>query len=294
MTRQAIPSRPDTARRRFRLDWYAATWGLPMVLWQVLFFVIPLAFLIYLSFWLVRNYRMVPGFDVVNWVSMYGKDYFWDAYGLTFGLAALSTLMASAIAFPCAYALAFKVSDTARRWAIFFLIIPFFTSYLVRIYAWQVIIAENGVVNAALALIGFDPFIMLNTPIGTLIGYLTLCLPLVVILQTFSLAAVDRTLIEAAHNLGCGRFRTVFTVVVPLARVGLIIGAVFCFILSFGDFVSPYYLGGSRPPTLSILIIDTTKSGQQWPKAAVVAVTMVATLLVVAFTAVSAAYRKRT
>ena len=124
---------------------------------------------------------------------MYGKDYFWDAYGLTFGLAALSTLVASLIAFPCAYALAFKVSDTARRWAIFFLIIPFFTSYLVRIYAWQVIIAEHGVINAVLAHLGLDPFIMLNTRFGTLVGYLTLCLPLVVILQTFSLAAVDRT-----------------------------------------------------------------------------------------------------
>ena len=192
-----------------------------MVLWQVLFFVIPLGFLVYLSFWLVRNYRMVPGFDVVNWVSMYGKDYFWDAYGLTLGLAAASTLVASLIAFPCAYALAFKVSDTIRRWAIFFLIIPFFTSYLVRIYAWQVIIAEHGVINAALVQLGFDPFIMLNTKVGTLIGYLTLCLPLVVILQTFSLAAVDRTLIEAAHNLGCGRIRTVLTVIVPLAKVGL-------------------------------------------------------------------------
>ena len=288
------PQLRNMTSRRFRLDWYATAWGLPMVLWQVLFFVIPLGFLVYLSFWLVRNYRMVPGFDVVNWVSMYGKDYFWDAYGLTLGLAAASTLVTSLVAFPCAYALAFKVSDTIRRWAIFFLIIPFFTSYLVRIYAWQVIIAEHGVVNAALVHLGFDPFIMLNTKVGTLIGYLTLCLPLVVILQTFSLAAVDRTLIEAAHNLGCGRIRTVFTVIVPLAKVGLIIGAVFCFILSFGDFVSPYYLGGSRPPTLSILIIDTTKSGQQWPKAAVVAVTMIATLLVVAFAAVSAAYRKRT
>ena len=172
-----------------------------MVLWHVLFFLIPLSFLVYLSFWLVRNYRMVPGFDVVNWVSMYGKDYFWDAYGLTLGLAAASTLLTSLVAFPCAYALAFKFSDTARRWAIFFLIIPFFTSYLVRVYAWQVIIAEHGVINAALAHLGVDPFIMLNTKVGTLIGYLTLCLPLVVILQTFSLAAVDRTLIEAAHNL---------------------------------------------------------------------------------------------
>jgi len=294
MALESRERRRDMTSRRFRLDWYATTWSLPMVLWQVLFFVIPLGFLVYLSFWLVRNYRMVPGFDVVNWVSMYGKDYFWDAYGLTLGLAAASTLVASLIAFPCAYALAFKVSDTFRRWAIFFLIIPFFTSYLVRVYAWQVIIAEHGVINAALVQLGFDPFIMLNTKVGTLVGYLTLCLPLVVILQTFSLAAVDRTLVEAAHNLGCGRIRTVFSVIVPLAKVGLIIGAVFCFILSFGDFVSPYYLGGSRPPTLSILIIDTTKSGQQWPKAAVVAVTMIATLLVVAFAAVSAAYRKRT
>ena len=79
--------------------------------------------------------------------------------------------------------------DKTHRWTIFFLIIPFFTSYLVRIYAWQVIIVEHGVINAALAHLGLDPFIMLNTTIGTLIGYLTLCLPLVVILQTFSLAA---------------------------------------------------------------------------------------------------------
>ena len=87
--------------------------------------------------------------------------------------------------------------------------------------------------------------------------------------------------------------RTIFTVIIPLAKIGLIIAATFCFILSFGDFVSPYYLGGSRPPTLSILIIDTTKSGQQWPRAAVVACTMIVTLFVVAFTAVSLAYRRR-
>ena len=86
--------------------------------------------------------------------------------------------------------------------------------------------------------------------------------------------------------------RTIFTVIIPLAKVGLIIGALFCFILSFGDFVSPYYLGGSKSPTLSILIIDTTKSGQQWPKAAVIAVTMIITLLILAFSAVTVAYRK--
>lgn len=277
---------------RERTNIYALAWRVPLLVWQFVFFIVPLGFLIYLSFWLVKNYRMIPGFDVVNWVKMYSKGYFWDAYYLTFGMATLATVVVTILAFPCAYALSFKMSETARRWAIFFLIIPFFTSYLVRIYAWQVIIAENGIINGLLSYIGLGPWIMLNTKIGTLIGYMALCMPLVVILQTFSLANVDRNLIEAAHNLGCGRIRTVFTVIVPLAKVGLIIGAVFCFILSFGDFVSPYYLGGSRPPTLSILIIDTTKSGQQWPKSAVVACTMIATLIVVAFAAVAAAYRK--
>ncbi len=271
---------------------YAMTWRLPIIIWQAAFFLVPLGFMVVMTFWAVKNYRMEPDFVLQNWDKMFSKGYFWDAYWLTLGRATLAAVIASLVAFPASYALAFKVSPAARRWAIFFLIIPFFTSYLVRAYAWQVILAEQGVINAGLSYLGLGPFTMLNSGIGAMVGYLTLTLPLVVILQTFSLASVDRNLIEAAWNLGCSRFRTIFRVIIPSAKVGLILGAVFCFILSFGDFVSPYYLGGSKPPTLSILIIDTTKSGQQWPRAAVVAVTMIATLMVVAFTAVSAAYRK--
>ncbi len=271
---------------------YAMTWRLPIIIWQAAFFLVPLGFMVVMTFWAVKNYRMEPDFVLQNWDKMFSKGYFWDAYWLTLGRATLAAVIASLVAFPASYALAFKVSPAARRWAIFFLIIPFFTSYLVRAYAWQVILAEQGVINAGLSYLGLGPFTMLNSGIGAMVGYLTLTLPLVVILQTFSLASVDRNLIEAAWNLGCSRFRTIFRVIIPSAKVGLILGAVFCFILSFGDFVSPYYLGGSKPPTLSILIIDTTKSGQQWPRAAVVAVTMIVTLMVVAFTAVSAAYRK--
>ena len=265
---------------------------MPMLVWQLLFFVFPLCFLIALSFWVVRNYRMTPDFDPVNWIKMYKKGYFWDAYYRTFGMALLSTAVTTLLALPCAYALAFKVSANVRRWAIFLLIIPFFTSYLVRAYSWQVILGTKGVVNGFLAYFGLGPYVMLNNLFGTVVGYLTLCLPLVVVLQLMSLASIDPRLVEAARNLGCGRIRTVFSVIIPLAKIGLIIGAVFCFILSFGDFVSPYYLGGSKPPTLSILIIDTTKSGQQWPRAAVVALTMIATLLAVAFSAISVAYWK--
>ena len=264
-----------------------------MVIWQLAFFVVPVCFMVILSFWLVKNYRMEPAFVSVNWTKMYSRDYFWDAYWYTLGLACISTITTSLIAFPAAFALAFRTSENVRRWMIFFLIIPFFTSYIVRAYAWQVIIAKQGVINGLFDLVGLGPYTILNTWLGTIIGYLTLTLPLVIILQTISLANVDRSLIEAAYNLGCNRLRTIFVVIMPLAKVGLIIGALFCFILSFGDFVSPYYLGGSKPPTLSILILDTTKSGQQWPRAAVVAVTMIVTLFVIAFAAVSLAYRKR-
>jgi spermidine/putrescine transport system permease protein len=272
---------------------YALAWRLPMILWQGLFFVGPLIFMIAMSFFLVRNYRMEPALQLGNWTKTLSRGFFWDSYFLTLWLAALAVVIATCVAFPVSYFLAFRVSDLARRWAIFFLIIPFFTSYLVRIFAWQVILAQQGVINAGFSLFGIGPYTMLNTKLGTMIGYLTLCLPLAIILQTFSLANIDKRLVEAAHNLGCGRFRTIFTVVVPLAKTGLIVAAVFCFILSYGDFVAPYYLGGSKPPTLSIMIIDTSKSGQQWPRAAVVAIMMIITLLTVALTAISYAYRKR-
>ena len=266
---------------------------LPIIIWQALFFIAPLMFMVAMSFFIVRNYRMTEAFEMKNWLKMMGRDYFWDSYGLTIGLATLATLVVMTVAFPAAYTLAFKVSENTRRWAVFLLIIPFFTSYLVRIFSWYVILAESGVINAMLGYIGLGPYIMLNTKFGTIVGYMTLTLPLVIILQTLSLANIDRSLVEAAHNLGCRPWRTVFRIVLPLARTGLIIAAVFCFILSFGDFVSPYYLGGSKPPTLPILIVDTVKSGQQWPRAAVVAVVMMVTLFIVAFGGIAAAYRRR-
>ena len=276
------------------LSLYGLTFSLPLLIWQLVFFVFPLAFLVALSFWTVKNFVMTPDFDTVNWVTMFGRHVFWQAYGTTFALAAGAALLTSALAFPCSYAIAFKMSDTARRWAVFLMVIPFFTSYLVRVYSWQIFLSDAGILNVAFGWLGLGPYPMLNTVGATMVGYLTLSFPLVVLLQLFSLVFIDRTLIEAAHNMRCGRLRTVFAVVIPSARVGLVIAALFCFILSFGDFVSPIYLGGGDPTTLSILITDTTKSGQQWPRAAVIALTMIGTLLLVAFAAVSFAYKGRT
>ena len=273
---------------------YGLTFSLPLLIWQVLFFVFPLLFLVALSFWTVKNFVMSPDFDAVNWTTMYGRAVFWQAYGTTLALAAAASVLTSVLAFPASYAIAFKMSETTRRWAVFLMVIPFFTSYLVRVYSWQIFLSDNGIINVILGGIGLGPYQMLNTVGATMIGYLTLAFPLVVLLQLFSLVFIDRTLIEAAHNMRCGRLRTVFEVIIPSARTGLVIAALFCFILAFGDFVSPVYLGGGEPTTLSILITDTTKSGQQWPRAAVIALTMIGTLMVVAFAAVQFAYKGKT
>ncbi|MAS43130.1 MAG: spermidine/putrescine ABC transporter permease [Rhodobacteraceae bacterium] len=278
---------------KLRLDLYALSFRLPILVWQALFFVGPLAFMLAMSFFDVKNYRMVETFELKAWERMLTRGYVWDSYFLTLGRAALAALVASLVAFPAAWLLAFRASETQRRWAIFLLVIPFFTSYLVRTFSWLVILAESGVVNAGLGAFGLGPYTMLNTGFGTLVGYLTLVLPLVLILQTVTLAHIDPRLPAAARNLGCPPGRVIWEVVLPLAKTGLVVAALFAFILSFGDFVAPYYLGGSKPPTLPILIIDTTKSGQQWPRAAVVAVMMMLTLFAIAFASIAFAYRKR-
>ncbi len=287
-----IGERPAAAQRR-KVDGYGLFWGLPLVVWQVAFFVAPLGFLVVMTFWSVKNFRLEPDFDTVNWVKMWSKGYVVDTYVRTLGYGALAAGVCSLLAFPAAYALAFKASPQMRRLAVFLLITPFFTSYIVRVYSWQAVLSESGILNTFFGLLGFGPVEMLNTLFGTVIGYLTLCLPLVILLQLFSLANVDRSLIEAAHNLGCGRIKTVFLVIIPSAKVGLILAATFAFILCFGDFVSPASLGGSKPPTLSILIVDTVKQGNHWPRAAVVALTMVVTLIVIAFTALYFAYGRK-
>ena len=273
------------------MDSFALFWGLPLAIWQLVFFVAPLVFLVVMTFWTVKNFRLSPDFDTVNWVNMFSKGYVIDTYFRTLWYGALGALVCSVLAFPASYALAFKASPMVQRIGLYMLITPFFTSYLVRIYSWQAVISDNGVLNSLFSLVGLGPFNILGTLLGTMIGYITLTLPLVILLQFFSLSGVDRTYIEAAQNLGSGRLRTVFLVIVPLAKTGIIIAATFAFILCFGDLVSPTSMGSSKPPTLSILIIDTVRQGNNWPRAAVVALVMVLTLIIVAFTAIYFAYR---
>jgi ABC-type spermidine/putrescine transport system permease subunit I len=285
-------SRPRGAlgRRLERLR-FPLFWAVPPLLWQLAFFAAPLGFLVAMTFWTVKNFRLNPDFSFANWVFIVNAGFFSTAFVYTLKLA-VTAVIASVVAFPAAYTLAMKVTPSTRRFLIFLLVVPFFTSYPVRIYSWQVFFSPPGIVNRFIGLFGIEPMTLLNTPFSTMIGYLTLVLPLVILIQTFALSNVDKRLIEAAHNLNCSRLRTIFTVLVPAAKVGLTVAAAFAFVLAFGDYISPLLLGGSKPPTLSILIADQVKSGNNWPRASVVAVIMIVTLMVTLLTLLSFAYRR--
>jgi len=125
------------------------------------------------------------------------------------------------------------------------------------------------------------------------IGYLTAFFPLVTLILLLSMMNVDRRLIEAANNLGAGRFRSIVEIVIPTARMGIVSAFAFAFMLAFGDYVSPSFLGGSTRNTLSILIVGATQAGGDFPKAAAIAVTMVLTLLAVIFVVFWLAFPRR-
>jgi ABC-type spermidine/putrescine transport system permease subunit I len=286
------PSDPITAKEANRSGIFAFVWGSPLAMWQAIFFVAPVLFLVALSFWSVHNYRLTPDLTNANWARIFRTGFFWDGYLRSLWYAAIASTVASILAFPLAYTLAFKVSRRTCLLGACLLITPFFTSYLVRAYTWRTILGSNGVVNQLLGALDIGPIRLVDTPFATQVGYFTLVYPLVALLQLLSLAFVDLRLVEAAHNLGAGRLRTVFAVIIPSARIGLVLGAAFAFVLAFGDFVSPQLLGGSNPPTVSLLVIDQVRAGSQWPRASVIALVMITTLLAVVSSAMWLAYRR--
>lgn len=281
------------ARRPLSEGVFAVALGGPLGFWQGAFFLTPVAFMVVMTFWSVRNYQLSADFSFANWQAIMAADYVWDAFARSLLGAALAATAATVLAFPCAYYLGLKTTTRMRLLGACLIMAPFFTSFLVRTYTWRTMLGDEGVVNAFIGWFGFGPVQMINNLFGSVIGYLTLIMPLVLLLQLFSISGIDRRLIEAGQNLGCGPVKTVFRVVIPAARNGIILAAAFAFVLSFGDLISPQVLGGSNPPTLSILIVDQVRGGLQWPKASVIAVMMVFTLVLVVSAAMAFAYGGR-
>jgi spermidine/putrescine transport system permease protein/putrescine transport system permease protein len=265
--------------------------GLPMLAWQAVFFLGAGVVLVLMSFWTIENFLIVPQYNLENWAELLESSLFRTVYVRTILYAGIAASLATLLAFPIAYALDFMIAARARRIAFLLLIVPFFTSYLVRIYAWTFILADDGPINYLMRQFGLPGLDMQGTLLAMEIGYLTAFFPLVTLILLLSLMNVDRSLIEAANNLGAGRLRSIVEVVIPSARIGIVSAFSFAFMLAFGDYVSPSFLGGSTRNTLSILIVGATQAGGDFPKAAAIALTMVITLIVVVFVTFRLAFR---
>lgn len=252
--------------------------GLPVVLWQAVFFAAPLIFLVVVTFWQVKAFRLEPAFVLDNWSRILFSTTFQRALVHTFAIAGTATVLAVAFAFPAAYTIAFRLSPRMRDLAVAFLIVPIFSSYMLRIYAWQIVLSPEGMANAVLGTFGIGPLPLLGGAFSLQIGLMTLALPIAVLILVFAMAGIDRTLVEAAENLGCRRSRVILHVIVPSVRPAIALAATTTFLLAFGDYISPLFMTGSKPPTLSILIVDTVKSGSQWPRASVIGVAMLVML----------------
>lgn len=256
--------------------------GLPVMVWQVVFFAAPLLFLIVITFWQVRSFRLEPAFVMDNWSRILGSTTFYRALTHTLRVSVTTTILALVIAFPAAYTISFRLPARLRDLTVALLIVPIFSSYLLRIYAWQIMLSPQGIANSLIARMGGNPLELLGGDFSMQVGMLTLTLPVVVLILIFALSGLDRTLIEAAENLGCRRIRVIAHVILPAIRPALMLAGSTAFLLSFGDYISPLFMTGSKPPTLSILIVDTVKSGAQWPRASVIGVAMLV-ILAVAF-----------
>ena len=193
---------------------FITTFGGPLAFWQGAFFVAPVVFMVVMTFWSVRNYLLTADLTFTNWQTILTADYVWNGYLRSLLGAALAAAVATVTALPCAYYLGLKVTPRVRLLGACLIMAPFFTSFLVRAYTWRTMLGDEGVVNAFLGWFGIGPIQMINNLFGSVVGYLTLVMPLVLLLQLFSFSGVDRRLIE-----GDQRLRQLFGVGLHLRRL---------------------------------------------------------------------------
>ena len=264
--------------------------GLPL-LWLGLFFLVPFAVTLKISFsspataqppylpvldWQggLEGWReFLEALDFENYQMLAADALYRDAALSSLGYAALATAILVLIGTPTAYAM----SRASARWQpilVALVIVPFWTSFLIRVYAWIAILKPEGLLNAALIKLGLigAPLPILDSPFGVLIGLTYAYLPFMVLPLYAVMSRLDPALTEAAADLGAVRARTFFTVTLPLSLPGLAAGALLCFIPMVGEFIIPDLLGGSDTLMLGRVLWSEFFSNRDWPLASAVAI----------------------
>jgi spermidine/putrescine transport system permease protein len=249
----------------------------PAGLFFVFLLLVPLAVVLVFSFGeRAPAGGYVPAFTLENYANLSARG---KAFVNTLTLAPLGTLLTALFAFPMAYFLAVR---TSPRWRVTLLVLvmaPFWTSQLLRYYAWMMILGNKGI-PGWFAYVGISDVRIINTPWAVLIGAVYGFLPLMVPPIYVSLEKLDKRLLEASADLGATPARTFWQVTFPLALPGVATGSMLVFILLMGDYILPQFLGGGKVFFIGNALVDLFLQSRNWPFGAAVSVALVAIMFV--------------
>jgi len=219
--------------------------------------------------------------DFENFIFLTTDSLYWHAFLSSLRIALSSTLLTFLAGYPIAYAMV-RASRTWRPTLLMLVILPFCTSFLIRVYAWMGILNTEGVLNRFLMFTGMtsEPLIILNTNIAVHIGIVYTYLPLMILPIYATLEKLDRSLLETAEDLGCSRLAAFWLVTFPLSRPGIIAGCLLVFIPVMGEFVIPALLGGSETLMIGKILWDEFFLNRDWPVASAVAIFLLLILVV--------------
>ena len=219
--------------------------------------------------------------DFENYVFLTEDDLYWKAYLSSLKIAVFATALTLLVSFPIAYGMA-NAPDEWRPTLMMLVILPFWTSFLIRVYAWMGILSNEGFLNQFLMSIGIisDPLIILNTNWAVYIGIIYTYCPFMILPIYATLEKLDPSLNEAAVDLGCSRTSSFWLITLPLAKPGVIAGCFLVFIPALGEFVIPSLLGGSRTLMIGKVLYEEFFANRDWPVASAVAVVLLLILII--------------
>lgn len=226
-------------------------------------------------------WQQIRQFSFENYVFLIEEPLFYRSYLSSFTIAAIATFITLLIGYPLAYAMA----RAPRSWhaiLLMLVILPFWTSFLIRVYAWIGILKKEGLLNQALLAIGVisEPLTILNTNAAVYIGIVYSYLPFLVLPLYASLERMDDSLLEAAADLGCTPMKAFWTITLPISIPGIVAGCFLVFIPAIGEFVIPDLLGGSETLMIGRTLWVEFFNNRDWPVASAVAVILLLILVV--------------
>ncbi|MFC4114676.1 ABC transporter permease [Nonomuraea zeae] len=251
----------------------------PGLTYLVVLMLVPLALVLsYTVFQRGRFGGIVYEFTTSNFARLFDPLYL-GVVGNSLKIAALTTLIALLIGYPTAY----LIAQLPRKWktvALVAIVLPFWTNFIIRVYAWIILLSGPGLINSGLKALGLGPFELLYNEGAIVTGLLYSYLPLMVLPLYATIEKLDPQLREASANLGASAFTTFRKVTLPLTVSGVLTGCLFVFVPSFGNFVIPELLGGSKSLMVGNLIRNQFLAARDWPFGSTLTLALVAVLIV--------------